>query len=152
MFVFFLQPVVDAAETGNPQLPMPDISLQPEDVVQIVINSLANNDQPYADAGIAVTFNFASPANKANTGPLERFTSMVKGPIFGPMLNHKSSDMSEVVLQGNRAYLIVQLITIDDRELHFAFRLGLQTMGEFKNMWLTEAVWPLKQVDQGLEI
>jgi hypothetical protein len=155
LFLFALAPllVLDASETGYPPLPVPETGLQPEDVVRIVIDSLANNDQPYADAGIAATFNFASPVNKANTGPIERFTSMVKSPPYGGMVNHRSSELSEVVRQGNSAYLIVRLITIEDEEVHFAFRLGLQSDGEYEGMWLTEAVWPLiKPADQGLKI
>jgi hypothetical protein len=154
-FLFALTPllVLDAAEADYPPLPVPDAGLQPEDVVRIVIDSLANNDRPYADAGIAATYNFASPVNKANTGPIERFTNMVKAPPYGSMINHRSSELSEVVMQGNTAYLIVRLITIENAEVHFAFRLGLQSDGEFKGMWLTEAVWPLiKPADRGLKI
>ena len=72
-----------AALSSNPDqaaIPQPEVGLEPQDVVRIVINALANNDKPFADAGIATTFAFASPANKVNTGPLERFTRMVKSP------------------------------------------------------------------------
>ena len=53
----------------------PDPSLSPQDVVSIQIEALRNNDTPYENRGIEVTFNFASPANKRITGPLERFTA-----------------------------------------------------------------------------
>lgn len=140
-------------QSNSLSLPAPDVNLQPEDVVKIIIDSLANNDHPYKDAGIETTFNFASPANKANTGPLERFTKMVKGPVFGIMLNHKSHNLSEVVRQGELAYLIVQITDAEDQVVHFAFRLGLQSGGNFEGMWLTEAVWPLRRpADQGLKI
>ncbi len=131
-------------------LPAPDASLQPEEVVKIVVSALANNDDPYPDAGIETTFKFASPANKFNTGPLERFASMVKGPIFGVMLNHKKSDFSEVVRRESSAYQMVRLLTRDNQEVHFAFRLGLQLEGEYKGMWMTEAVWPLQSTVEGI--
>ncbi len=134
---------------GSP-LPRPEASFQPEDVVKIVIKALADNDNPYPDAGIETTFNFASPANKINTGPFERFASMVKGPIFGVMLNHKKSEFSEVVQVEGRAYQMVRLLTRDNQEVHFAFRLGLQPEGEFKVMWMTEAVWPLQITVEGI--
>jgi len=127
----------------NSSLPMPNTSLQPGEIVKIVIDALANNNNPYPDAGIETTFNFASPANKVITGPIERFTSMVKGPVFGVMINHKQSEFSEVVLAGNRAYQMVRLLTRDGEAAHFAFRLGLQGEGEYRGMWMTEAVWPL---------
>ena len=37
----------------------------------------------------ALTWNFASPANKQVTGPIERFIPMVKTPAYEPML-HRS--------------------------------------------------------------
>lgn len=78
---------------------------------------------------------------------------MVKGPVFGIMVNHKSHNLSEVVRQGELAYLIVQITDAEDQVVHFAFRLGRQRNGNFEGMWLTEAVWPLsKPADQGLKI
>ena len=59
--------------TAKAELPQPALNLEPAEIVRIVINALANNDDPYPDAGIETTYNFASPSNKANTGPLERF-------------------------------------------------------------------------------
>lgn len=137
-----------ASQTENQSLPRPDVSLQPEGVVKIILDALANNDHPYPNAGIETTFNFASPANKANTGPLRRFITMVKGPVFGVMVKHKRSELSEVVFSGNRAFLMVRLTTADNVTVHFAFRLAQQVEGEFKGMWMTEAVWPLNDADQ----
>lgn len=125
------------------QLPKPEIDLKPEDVVHIVIDALADNDTPFADAGIATTFNFASPDNKVNTGPLKKFTAMVKGPDYGPMVNHLSSELSEVVYKDGMAYQMVKLIARDGAEIIFAFRLSQQLEGEFRDMWMTDAVWPI---------
>ena len=137
-----------ASQTENQSLPRPDVSLQPEDVVMIILDALANNDHPYPNAGIETTFNFASPANRANTGPLRRFITMVKGPVFGVMVKHKQSELSEVVFSGNRAYLMARLTTADNVAVHFAFRLAQQEEAEFKGMWMTEAVWPLSVAEE----
>jgi len=134
----------NAPPAAGPALPQPSSVLQPGEVVKIVIEALAINDQPFPDAGIETTFNFASPTNKAHTGPLERFTELVKGPVFGKMINHRDSTLSEVVLEGNKAVRLVQIIGENNETLFFAFRLGLQQEGEFAGMWLTEAVWPLE--------
>jgi hypothetical protein len=155
LFLFILNPLFGpaASQHGKQSLPLPDTSLQPGDVVKIVIDSLANNDYPYPDAGIEATFNFASPANRVNTGPLDRFITMVKGPVYAAMVNHKSSELSEVILRGSQAYQFVRLITSDDMEVYFVFRLGLQIDGEYKDMWMTEAVSPVKKPeDDGLKI
>jgi len=123
--------------------PRPSVDLQPGDVVRIVIDALAHNDEPYADAGIETTFYFASPANRVNTGPLGRFTQMVKSPPYGIMLDHVKSEFSEVVFTANKAYQMVNLTAEDGSETVFAFRLGKQQGGEFEGMWMTDAVWPV---------
>jgi actin-related protein len=127
-------------------IPQPEVDLLPQDVVRIVIDALANNDEPYADAGIATTFAFASPANKVSTGPLEKFTSMVKNNVYGIMVNHSASEFSEVVLTGNNAYQMVKLTGGNGSGVVFAFRLSKQLDGQFAGMWMTDAVWPVSNV------
>ncbi|HEY5740383.1 MAG TPA: DUF4864 domain-containing protein [Gammaproteobacteria bacterium] len=133
------------ARADAAQLPRPSTHLQPGEVVRIVIDALAHNDVPYADAGIETTFHFASPANRVVTGPLDRFTRMVKSPTYGIMVNHIDSEFSEVVFSGNRAYQMVRLTAANGLSTVFAFRLGKQLDGEFKDMWMTEAVWPVAE-------
>ncbi|MDH3219047.1 MAG: DUF4864 domain-containing protein [Gammaproteobacteria bacterium] len=135
----------DAPE--RPVLPRPSVDLEPQEVVKIVINALSNNDEPYANAGIETTFYFASPANRVITGPLDKFVRMVKGPPYGIMVDHASSEFSEVVYVENRAYQMVHLTSADGRAMVFAFRLSKQLNGEFKDMWMTDAVWPVAQDD-----
>lgn len=146
LLVAFISSSLSAGITdSNPviQLPQPQINLKPEEVVRLVINALAENDTPFTDAGIATTFNFASPANKVNTGPLEKFTAMVKGPSYGLMVDHLSSEFSEVVFKDSLAYQIVKLIARNGTEVVFAFRLSQQSAGEYQGMWMTDAVWPV---------
>ena len=125
------------------ELPRPSLELEPQDVVRIVVGALANNDFPFADAGIATTFGFASPANRRNTGPLDRFTRMVKSPPYGVMVDHVASDFSEVVYDGDNAYQLVHLTTRAGGEVVFAFRLSRQRDGVYAGMWMTDAVWPV---------
>lgn len=138
----YAAPPVPSADA--PALPQPSPDLQPGDVVRIVIDALAENDYPFPDAGIGTAFNLASPANKMNNGPLERFAELVKGPVFGKMINHRDSTLSQVIFEGNKALRLVQIIGADNETLYFAFRLGLQQEGDYAGMWLTEAVWPLE--------
>jgi len=154
LFILIMLPQPGSAtlQANSSALPVPDRRLQPEDVVKIVLGALANNDTPYTDAGIETTFNFASPSNKARTGPLERFIVMVKGPVYGVMVGHKSHELSEIVMSNNRAYQWARLVTANGVAVHFGFRLGLQSGGEFKGMWMTEAVWPLDGAVEGISI
>jgi hypothetical protein len=145
MLLVSVKPIYGAVAppAEEPALPRPSAELQPGEVVQIVIDALANNDYPFPDAGIESTFNFASPANKVHTGPLRRFVTLVKGPVFSAMINHRDSTLSEVILEGNKALRLVQIVGANYETFYFAFRLGLQQEGDYAGMWLTEAVWPL---------
>jgi hypothetical protein len=146
MVLAAVEPIYGAVEppAAAPDLPRPSSELQPGDVVQIVIDALGKNDNPFTDAGIETAFNFASPANKLNTGPLERFVKLVKGPVFGKMINHRDSTLSQVLIEGNKALRLVQIVGAKNETLYFAFRLELQQEGDYAGMWLTEAVWPLE--------
>jgi len=146
------QPGLATLQANKSVLLVPNTQLQPEEVVEIVLDALANNDTPYVDAGIETTFNFASPSNKAQTGPLERFAVMVKGPVYGVLVGHKSHQLVETVVSNSRAYQMVRLLSAAGATVHFAFRLGLQTDGEFEGMWMTEAVWPLEAPVEGISI
>jgi len=146
IMLWFSAAPLHAALSGNPDqaaIPQPAAGLEPQDVVSIVINALANNDKPFADAGIATAFAFASPANKVNTGPLDKFTQMVKNDVYGIMVDHVESNFSKVVYDDNNAYQLVQLKGKNGIEIVFAFRLSKQIDGEFDGMWMTDAVWPV---------
>lgn len=126
------------AQTGT-ILPAPDPALGPGDVVRIQITALQANDDPYPDAGIVVTFGFASPANRLNTGPLERFARMIRGP-YGDMLYHVRADYGELEVVGNAARLPVVLTTSDGRRVGYLFVLSRQREGEYAGSWMTDAV------------
>ena len=138
------QAVVSNLPEDTPR-PQPEIHLTPDEVVRIVMSALANNDEPYPDAGIETTFKFASPPHKVNPRPLQKFTSMVKSYPYDAMVNHPKSDISEVVMVGPDAYLWVKLITPDGNEVAYAFRLSQQRDGKFQGMWMTDAVWPVEK-------
>ena len=146
--VLFHSPV--AASPDDSALPQPNAELTPATIVEIVIDALAKNDEPYPNAGIETAFNFASPANKAVTGPLDRFVTLVNGPVFGKMVNHRDSTLSRVVIENGMAIRLVQIISAEGETVYYAFRLGLQQSGDYTGMWLTEAVWPLKNPDRDM--
>lgn len=113
----------------------------PEQVVRIVVESLKDNDEA-SDTGIATVFRFASPANKLSTGPLSRFTTMIKSG-FPDMINHSSSRYDSMEIVGNTAIQAVWLMTTSGKELGYLFQLGRQVAGEYAGMWMTDMVVPL---------
>ena len=56
-----------------------------------------------------MTFNFASPANKRITGPLEHFKLSVRNPIYGPMIDFLSAEYRNVKVEGDVAQIDVFL-------------------------------------------
>ncbi len=75
------------APVGATHLPQtePDPSLSPQDVVSIQIEALRNNDIPYEDRGIEVTFHFASTLH--DSGGLEGAYALWPNPspnLSGP--------------------------------------------------------------------
>ncbi len=135
--------VVLAAPVGATHLTQtePDPSLSPQDVVSIQIEALQHNDTPYQDRGIEVTFNFASPTNKCMTGPLERFKVMVRNPIYGPMINHRSARYENVRVEGDFAQVDAILQSNDGQYLGYRFMLSPQHDNRYEGRWMTDAVY-----------
>ncbi len=140
--------VAIASPCGATDLPQtePDPSLAPQDVVSIQISALRNNDIPYKDRGIEVTFNFASPANKRMTGPIERFKEMVRNPVYGPMINHRDAKYENHVVEGEFARIDVILNSKEGEYLGYRFILSRQHGNEYEGSWMTDAVIPFNVV------
>ena len=119
--------------------PMPEIN--PEEVVKIQLSSLMNNNEPYLNAGIEQTWEFAHPSNRAFTGPIQRFTQMMYAPSYAVMLDHKKHEIIEVKLDKNIAYFFIELTSTDGKIFGFKWTLEkVKEEGGFKDCWMTTAV------------
>lgn len=121
-------------------LPTPDPSYGPERVVELQLDALADNDTPSENAGIKTAYNFASPANRRSTGPLDRFVRMVEGQRYAPMINHVEATTGPMERDGTAAAQNVTLTGPDGRTVTYEFGLSKQTSGEFAGCWLTDRV------------
>jgi hypothetical protein len=139
-------PGTNAQPTSQPDSPSPDPKLKPQDVVRIVIQALAGNDDN--DNGIRTTWKFASPANQSMTGPLERFIPMVKSAAYAPMINSKSAQYGDPQVQGDQAVELVVLTGADGTKTAYVFQLSRQAGGPLKGCWMTDGVVPLRPHDQ----
>ena len=122
--------------------PVPSREHSPQEVVEIVVEALRDNAASDDDAGIATVFRFASPGNRASTGPLPRFTRMIKTG-FADMLAHESARYDRMRVEADKALQAVWLTLPSGAEVGYAFQLGRQRGGEHDGMWMTEAVLPL---------
>ena len=68
------------------ELVKPNNGIEPYLVVKIQLRSLKQNDNPKKDNGIEQTWEFAHPNNQKNTGPLDRFKTMIKGKSYEQQL------------------------------------------------------------------
>ena len=119
--------------------PSPDI--KPEDVIKIQLSSLMKNNEPYLNAGIEQTWEFAHPSNRAFTGPLQRFTKMMYAPSYSVMLDHSKHEILEVKLDNNTAYFFIELTASDGKMFGFKWTLEkVMEEGMFKDCWMTTAV------------
>lgn len=126
----------------------PNPELAPDQVVKIQMEALRNNDS--SDNGIAITFKFASPDNKRVTGPLARFTRMLKNPLYKPMLNHQSARYGPIKISGDMATQRVTVIDADGKAIIYVFTLSKQSGPPCAGCWMTDSVVaePAKPEDQ----
>ena len=121
-------------------LPQPDPTLGPEQVIQIQLKALKRNDEPEPDTGIATAFNFASPDNRATTGPLGRFALMVHSPAYAPMLNYKAEQIGPLEMVGDSVQQSVLLLDAQGKTAVYAFVLSRQEDGPCAGCWMTDGV------------
>ena len=125
----------------NADLIKPNINLKPFDVLMIQLNSLKNNNNPYKDAGIEQTWEFAHPKNKKFTGPLEKFKKMIKGDSFNMLVDHKEHEIKQVYLNENVATFLVTILDSDKNYYKFKWQVEkYNDEGPLKDCWLTTAV------------
>lgn len=121
-------------------VPSPDPSYGPERVVSLQLEGLAANDSPFANSGIGVAYNFASPANRRATGPFERFVRMVEGPRYAPMIDHVEATTGALERDGDGVEQRVTITGPDGRTETYVFGLSRDRRGELDGHWLTDRV------------
>ena len=123
------------------EIKKPNPNIQPEDVVKIQLNSLMQNNEPYLNAGIEQTWEFAHPSNRAFTGPIEKFTQMIYAPFYSVMINHEKHNIFEVKVEENTAYFFIELTSDEGKMYGFQWTLNkVLEDGVYKNCWMTIGV------------
>lgn len=130
----------------------PQPAFPPDKVVRIQIEALGDNDRPHPDAGIEITFRFASPANRKVTGPLPRFIEMVHNPAYRPMLNHRGARYGKLKREGDQASQTVILKTGDGSRVGYLFQLSRQSEAPYKGCWMTDSVMRFEVREDTLQV
>ena len=130
-------------------VPAPAPALDPVAAVRVQVEALAYNDLPFPDAGIRVTWAFASPGNRLATGPLDRFSTLFENPAYAPMVNNRGGRYSESRRVGGIALVGVVLASDDGRERGYLFQLSRQDTAACAGCWMTDSVAPVPVADAG---
>ncbi len=141
--LFFSAP----ARAAEMVYPNPDIA--PVEVIAIQLNGLQYNDSPEIDAGIRQTWAFAHPRNRAATGPLQRFATMLKGPGYDMMLHHASHQIVPANSGDGWRQFDVFMESGNGKLLQFAWIVEKVTEGRYKDCWMTVAVSAPRSAGQG---
>ena len=123
----------------------PDPELKPNDVVKLQLLAMQQNDD--SDFGIEVTFRFASPSNKIQTGPLKRFIRLVRNPSYRPLLNHINTTFLELNIEEDFAVQDVIITTSNGERIGYRFRLSIQKGTLYPGCWMTDSVIPYKVME-----
>lgn len=113
----------------------PDPELGPAAVVSAQLEGFARGD----DAGIAKAFAFASPRNRDNTGPLSRFTMMIREG-YPELIGHREAELSALREDEQHAYQGVEVIGADGREHLYIFILSRYKLSDCDGCWMTDGV------------
>ena len=127
--------------TAKAEIIKPNNGIEPYQVVKIQLRGLKNNNEPFEDAGIEQTWEFAHPNNQKYTGPLERFKSMIKGNSFSMLLNHNDHQVSEIYNSEDVATF--EVIVLDNDKKYYKFKWQVEKymgVGPLNDCWLTTAV------------
>ena len=126
---------------SHAELVKPNNGIEPFLVVQIQLRSLKQNDNPKKDNGIEQTWEFAHPNNQKNTGPLDRFKTMIKSKSYGMLLNHLDHKVIEIKSTDLTALFEVTVLDKDKAYYKFNWTVEKYTAeGPLKDCWLTTMV------------
>ena len=126
---------------ANAELVEPNSGIEPYQVVKIQLRSLKKNDDPKKDNGIEQTWEFAHPSNQKNTGPFNRFKTMIKGKSYMMLLNHLDHKVVEV--KSTDLTALFEVMVLDKDKAYYKFKWTVEKYtaeGPLKGCWLTTMV------------
>lgn len=125
--------------------------LTAQQVVQHQVMALRQNN----DVGINITFGFASPANRIHTGPIEKFTRMIRNSTYKCMLTSHTSCITPIVMDAEqrRAQCLVTFYAPHGNandpmgdHLVFDWRITRQVDPRYSDCWMTDGVSPVGRI------
>jgi hypothetical protein len=85
-------------------------------------------------------YNYASPANRRSTGPLDSFIQMVKSPRYSVMIDFEEATRGPIEVSEKKADQKVTITGDSGRTVTYEFGLSVQSEGMFEGCWMTDRV------------
>ena len=118
----------------------PNPKISPIEVVEVQLFALQSNDDK-SDCGIRQTWEFAHPRNKLATGPLTKFTNMIKTPAYSILLNNLKFETEEIYNNGKNAGVAVRIEARNNKAYTYMWQLEkVAEEGPLKDNWMTTGV------------
>lgn len=114
----------------------PAATLSPAAVVEAQLAALRED----SDDGLLRAFSFASPANRAQTGPAPRFAEMIRKG-YPELLGHQTAVLGPSKLEDDTAMQAVDVISREGQLFHYLFILSRQPGGDCSGCWMTDGVF-----------
>tara|TARA_Y100000741_G_C18096687_1_gene495093 strand:- start:43 stop:504 length:462 start_codon:yes stop_codon:yes gene_type:complete len=144
IFLFFL-----FTSFSNADLIKPNSKFKPFEVLMIQLNSLKNNNNPYKDAGIEQTWQFAHPNNKKITGPLNKFKKMIYSENYKILISHRNSEITILKETNDKSVYKVNILTKNKEKYYFIWQVErVLSEGSLKNCWMTTNVSSPKYIGE----
>jgi hypothetical protein len=132
--------LLGASAFAAPPPTHPNADLDPAQTVDAMLAAMKKN----SDAGIKELFGFSSPRNAQVTGPLSRFTQMMR-ENFGDLLGHRAARQYPAFVDGPHAKIAVEVQGSDGSVHHYGFLLMRQDGAPCDGCWMADAVVNLDQ-------
>jgi len=138
--IFFISIVLICNASLAENLVKPNPGIKPIEVVEVQLFALQSNDENN-DLGILQTWEFAHPRNKMATGPLPKFTSMIRTSAYSILLNNLKFETKEIFNNGKNAGVAVRIEARDNKAYTYLWSLEkVDEEGSLKDSWMTTGV------------
>jgi len=148
IFIVLLSGFFISSASSN-DLVKPNSDIPPMEVVEVQLFALQSNNAE-TDFGILQTWEFAHPRNKMATGPIERFSNMMRTPAYSLLLNNQKFETQEVFNNGNNVGIAVRVEASDNKAYGYMWSLEkVKEGGPLFGSWMTTGVSSPKLLAEG---
>eukprot|EP01129_Flabellula_baltica_P005132 TRINITY_DN1831_c0_g1_i1.p1 TRINITY_DN1831_c0_g1~~TRINITY_DN1831_c0_g1_i1.p1 ORF type:complete len:129 (-),score=2.71 TRINITY_DN1831_c0_g1_i1:4-390(-) len=115
----------------------PHPNIGPDRVIETQLLCFQHCDTPTPNHGIELAYRFASPENRAWTGPIQRFICMIRNPLYECLVNFDRSRFEPVSEGGSRWKITIEKEGVGSV---FIWELSRQEGGVYAGCWMTDSV------------